>query len=306
MAFIDSLNDYKREGVARFATSKQTTSAIVKELLPQQLTDIKKNYLKFTKLIDLLNYYVEDTVPKINTRAMLQSWVRKLVKERYSDDSKQYRYLKIGFSMSPTEKKDRETKSEEKLKEKNENQLVITTEQIKAFKNQILSLIATKFKIIPALIITQLASGCRLIEILNNDYEFEESKREGYIIQSDVAKNRTGTERPVEKPILFMNPNVFLKLIKKVRQNITHKAGDTNIILSNRYDKRVNAVIKKIATQVGLEGITSSHDLRKIYGNYSYKKFAPDNCSLQAYLSTVLGHESLGAAAANYSTISIQ
>ena len=107
---------------------------------------------------------------------------------------------------------------------------------------------------------------------------------EKYIIQSDVAKNRTGTERPVEKPILFMNPNVFLKLIKKVRQNITHKAGDTNIILSNRYDKRVNAVIKKIATQVGLEGITSSHDLRKIYGNYSYKKFAPDNCSLQAYL----------------------
>ena len=103
-----------------------------------------------------------------------------------------------------------------------------------------------------------------------------------------------------------MNPNVFLKLIKKVRQNITHKAGDTNIILSNRYDKRVNAVIKKIATQVGLEGITSSHDLRKIYGNYSYKKFAPDNCSLQAYLSTVLGHESFGAAAANYSTISIQ
>ena len=171
MAFNNSLNDYKREGVARFATSKQTTSAIVKELLPQQLTDIKKNYLKFTKLIDLLNYYVEDTVPKINTRAMLQSWVRKLVKERYSDDSKQYRYLKIGFSMSPTEKKDRETKSEEKLKEKNENQIVIRTDQIKEFKNQILNLIATKFKIIPALIITQLASGCRLIELLNNDFE---------------------------------------------------------------------------------------------------------------------------------------
>ena len=95
-------------------------------MLPGALTEIKKNYSKFKNLIDLLNYYVQDTLPKINTKAMLQSWVRKLVKEKFGIDSKQYRYLKIGFSMTPTEKQERNNISEKKLKEKNENQIVIT------------------------------------------------------------------------------------------------------------------------------------------------------------------------------------
>ena len=47
MSFIDSLADYKNNNVAKFSTVKQTTSAVVKELLPQQLTDIKKNYTQF-------------------------------------------------------------------------------------------------------------------------------------------------------------------------------------------------------------------------------------------------------------------
>ena len=99
MIFFKSLIDYKQNGVAKFNTTKQTTSSIVKELLPGALTEIKKNQPKFKNLIDLLNYYVQDTLPKINTKAMLQSYVRKKVKEIYGDDSKQYRYLKIGFSM---------------------------------------------------------------------------------------------------------------------------------------------------------------------------------------------------------------
>ena len=98
---------------------------------------------------------------------MLQSWVRQRVKEKYSDGSKQYRYLKIGFSMSVLEKKERNDTAEEKVEAKNKNQIIITTDQIKQFKNKISSLISTKFKIIPAIILAQLACGARLIEILN-------------------------------------------------------------------------------------------------------------------------------------------
>ena len=65
MSFIDSLTDYKKDHVAKFKTVKQTTSAVVKELLPIQLTEIKKNYTQFTKLIDLLNFYVNETIPKM-------------------------------------------------------------------------------------------------------------------------------------------------------------------------------------------------------------------------------------------------
>lgn len=301
MKFIDSLTDYKRDDVAKFDTTKQTTGAIVKELLPQQLTQIKKNYKKFTQLIDLLNYYVNNTVPKINTKVMLQSWVRKLVKEKYGEDSKQYRYLKAGFSMTTTEKKNREGDAQATVVEKNENQTEISAEHIKQFNE---SLLSPKWKIIPAIIMAQLASGCRLIEILSSDFTFEESKKEGYIIQNDVAKNRTDTERQVEKPVLFLSAKNFIRLMKIIRDKMTRKEGDDNIILSNRYGKRVNAKIKKLAQEAKLTGITSSHDMRKIYANLSYDQYAPKNCSLQGWVSCVLGHGDT-TSAIHYSTFKI-
>ena len=100
-----------------------------------------------------------------------------------------------------------------------------------------------------------------------------------------------------------MKPDVFLKLMKKIRDNITHKDNDTNVVLSNRYSKRVNGLIKKVATELNILGIKSSHDLRRVYGNYSFRQYAPNNCSLQSWLASVLGHDSLGSAAANYSVI---
>jgi hypothetical protein len=249
MTFLQSLLDFKtNDGYARFDTPKQTTSAIVKELLPKQLTLLKKNYTKYIQLIDLLNYYVNSTIPKINTKAMLQSWVRALVKENYTSDSKQYRYLKTGFSMGSIEKHDREKAALQTVIEKNEHQIenLITVQQIKEFKDSILNLLENKFKIIPAIILLQLASGARLIELLSNEFKFGLDENEHYIKQSDVAKNNTDEARQVIKPVLFMDNISFLKLLTKVRENITHKTSDTHITLSNRYDSRVNSVIKTV------------------------------------------------------------
>jgi hypothetical protein len=99
---------------------------------------------------------VEKTIPKVNSKAMLQSFVRKFVKEKYGEVSKQYKYLKVGFSMNSSEKKDREDTAQDKVVVKNENQIEISKDQIKTFKNQLLSLLENKFKVIPALILTQL------------------------------------------------------------------------------------------------------------------------------------------------------
>jgi integrase len=226
-----------------------------------------------------------------------------MVKEVFGEDSKQYRYLKVGFSMGFTEKKDRDNSAQEKVIEKNENQIEVSEEQIKLFKDQLLSLMKVKFKIVPAIILAQIASGSRLIEILSDEFKFSEGK-ENYIKQNNVAKNRDTEEREVEKPILFMTPENFIKLMSFIRSKMTNKEGDDNVILSNRYGKRVNAKVKKIAKEVGMPGINSSHDLRRIYGVYSYKKFASSNMSFQVWLSKVLGHSDLNSAA-NYSTINL-
>lgn len=303
MTFIDSLVEYKKSGEAKFDTTKPTASAIVKELLPTQLTAIKKNFKEFVKLITLLKYYTDKTIPKLNTKVMLQSYVRKLVKEAYGEGSKQYYYLKSGFSMTDNEKQERTDVAESKVVHKNENQIIIHTQQIIDFKNELLT---PKFKIVPAIILAQLASGCRLIEILSDEFTFKESCIEKYILQNNVAKNKSDEERPVEKPIIFMSPKHFIELVDLIREKMTRKADDTNVSLSNRYDKRVNAYIKKLVKQIKMSSeISTSHDMRKIYANYSYKLFSSKACSLQGWLSKVLGHDSISSASANYSTLKI-
>jgi hypothetical protein len=269
--FIDNLVEFKETGSAKFDSNKQTTSAIVKELLPKQFNVNKKNYKKFTNLIDLLNFYVNSSLPKLNTKVMLQSYVRNLVKDTYGAGSKHYLYLKDAFSMTSEEKKTRQSDAQEKVIENNQNQIEVTVAQLKLFTDK---LNTTKFKIIPSIIKAQIACGGRLIEILSSEFQFIESKKENYIIQNNVAKNRSDDEREVEKPVLFITPTEFLSLICLIRSNLTVKDGDNNIKLSNRYGKRVNASIVKIAAECGMTPeISSSHDLRKIYANYSYILF---------------------------------
>jgi hypothetical protein len=224
------------------------------------------------------------------------------VKDTYGADSKHYAYLKDGFSMTSDEKKTRQTEAQEKVVKSNENQIEITVEQLKQFTNK---LIQPKFKIILAIIMAQIASGCRLIEILSKEFEFTESKKDAYIIQNNVAKNRSDDAREVEKPILFIEVSVFLKIMQFIRAKMTVKEGDTNIQLSNRYGKRVNAKIVQLVEEVGMPPeITSSHDMRRIYANYSYILYGKRNQSLQSWIMAVLGHGDL-TSTANYSTIKI-
>ena len=144
-----------------------------------------------------------------------------------------------------------------------------------------------------------------MIEILSSEFQFTESKKENQIIQNNTAKNRSDDDRPVDKPILFITTTEFLSLICLIRSKLTVKPDDDNIKLSNRYGKRVNALVVKIATECGMPPeITSSHDLRKIYANFSYILYAKKNQSLQIWLKSVLGHSDLNSSF-NYSTIKI-
>jgi len=210
--FIDNLVEFKETGSAKFDSDKQTTSAIVKELLPKQFNVNKKNYKKFTNLIDLLNFYVNSSLPKLNTKVMLQSYVRNLVKDTYGAGSKHYLYLKDAFSMTSEEKKTRQSDAQEKVIENNQNQIEVTVAQLKLFIDK---LNTTKFKIIPSIIKAQIACGGRLIEILSSEFQFIESKKENYIIQNNVAKNRSDDERVSDSVFIALSFILQISLLIK-------------------------------------------------------------------------------------------
>ena len=301
---IKALRLFKRDGSTEFKSDKKTPTAIIKDLFPDELKIIDgmeeaKGYRQYKTLIDLINNYADSTMPSLNSKVALQSYVRCLVRDRYGAGDKRHKYLKAHFSMTLEESKIRQVESDAKVEENNTNQTVVPVATVDNLVKFLKEKLRKKWDIIAALILAEVCCGSRLIELLSDKFTYTASVKEGWIVQNDVAKNKTGVIRPVTKPIIFLTAQEFLELIETIRTKMTTKPEDTNVTLSNRYSKRLSAKIKTM----GIQGLSSSHDLRRIYANYSYNVYG-GNTSLQMYLKQVLGHDNFSSAA-NYSTVRV-
>ena len=301
---IKALRLFKKDGSIEFKTDKKTPTTIIKDLFADEIKIIDtmedgKGYRQYKILIDLIRYYVDSTIPLLNSKVAVQSYVRCFIRDKYGTGDKRYKYLKEHFSMTPEEAKVRQIDSDAKVENRNTNQYNISTTTIDRLLTSLRNKLNKKFDIITALLIAELCSGSRLIELLSDKFTYTADTKEGWVVQSDVAKNKTGTPRPVIKPIIFLTVAEFLELIGTIRSKMTKKPSDTNITLSNRYSKRLSSKIKDLL----ILGLSSSHDLRRIYANYSYNLFG-GNRSLQSYLKQVLGHDGY-AATVNYSTVRV-
>ena len=301
---IKALRLFKKDGSTEFKSDKKTPTAIIKDLFPDELKIIDgmteaKGYRQYKTLIDLINNYADSTMPSLNSKVALQSYVRCLVRDRYGAGDKRHKYLKAHFSMTLEESKIRQVESDAKVEENNTNQTVVPVATVDNLVKLLKEKLRKKWDIIAALILAEVCCGSRLIELLSDKFTYTASAKEGYIVQNDVAKNKTGVIRPVTKPIIFLTVQEFLELIGTIRTKMTTKPEDTNVTLSNRYSKRLSAKIKTM----GIQGLSSSHDLRRIYANYSYNVYG-GNTSLQMYLKQVLGHDNFSSAA-NYSTVRV-
>ena len=301
---IKALRLFKKDGSTEFKSDKVTPTAIIKDLLLDELKTIDsmtedKGYRQYKTLIDLINNYADSTIPSLNSKVALQSYVRCLVRDRYGAGDKHHKYLKAHFSMTPEESKGRQIEADAKVEENNMNQAVVPVAAVDNLVKFLKEILIKKWDIIAALMLAEICCGARLIELLSDKFTYTASAKEGWIVQSDVAKNKTGVIRPVTKPIIFLTVPAFLELIGTIRSKMTTKPNDTNVTLSNRYSKRIAAKIKTMR----ILGLSSSHDLRRIYANYSYSLFGA-GMSLQVYLKRALGHDNFSAAA-NYSTVRV-
>jgi hypothetical protein len=246
---IKALRLFKKDGSIEFKSDKVTPTAIIKDLLLDELKTIDamdeaKGYRQYKALIDLISHYANSTITSLNSKVTLQSYVRCLVRDRYGTGDKHHKYLKAHFSMTPEESKGRQVESDAKVEENNTNQVVVSAASVDAIVTHLKEKLNKKWDIIAALILAELCCGSRLIEILSNKFTYTASAKESYIVQNDVAKNKTGIPRPVIKPVINITVPAFLQLIGTIRTKMTTKPNDTNITLSNRYSKRIAAKIK--------------------------------------------------------------
>jgi len=154
----------------------------------------------------------------------------------------------------------------------------------------------------------ELAIGARMNEILSLSEFKQHPDKSNWIIQTGLSKQKDETEeRSIHKPIIRISFEQLDKMIKNVRHSLGPKVLEkNNYEISQAEIGPINVKVAELFSND--EYKVTSHKLRSIYGDLSYKLFADvDKISLQAWVSLVLGHSPGSiATASSYTTVSVR
>lgn len=159
-------------------------------------------------------------------------------------------------------------------------------------------------KLTDLIILLQLATGRRLIEVLRITSTPPEVKgRPGYILIDKMAKTQASKINNIEVPLIHISYADMRKAWETVRGGLTDEdKKKTNQALTNTYNARVARRMRAIFD----DDSATSHRARKIYGALSYREYAPDNIDRSLYLNKVLGHTEASLDGRNYANVKVR
>lgn len=217
--------------------------------------------------------------------------IRLAVIAKYGDGSNMHK--KSLMSMRFDQEKWRENKAAyiKKVAERNESPTHYDFNKI----YDVIQMLDSSTQIEDAIILLQLSSGARIGELL---YKSDFIKAdENNITQSGILK--TDDNRTITKPVLFLHVNDFLSRFRAVRETLTNQGINSEASSRPLY----LAIVRRIKKYFNVD--TTSHTLRKIYGELSFKTYAK-NQKQTAWVSRVLGHAAKSVqVSTSYMTVNI-
>ena len=278
--------------------SKSTIASITQALLKDAYQNSSERQIVATmsRVRDIINNQTES----LNQKAKRFSELRQILKQRFGDDSKIVKkHQRLGVSHKEHNLKQKIAK--ENRKERLEDRVQISDKEAL----EILHKHSASNDVFENLIAIQLATGSRFIEATRLS-AFKPSKREGFVKIVGIAK-KPEEKVTMERPILGLDLDELLELVKRVRKELKQKYPNfeslDNDALTKKLLNRVNNRIKDME----IEGVNSSHMLRKIYANLTYKLLSQDErrkIDQHQWIQSILGHTSIDTSA-SYANVKI-
>lgn len=295
MLFFDDLSKLMPKG-----DSRRTSGAIIEALFPEYLAACHDEGVDPGPVI----YAIADLIPVLYSNASSQirkfSYFRDAVRKEYPDAPDVVDAAMRILSSGKTAERNAQYKAE--VAKSNFKREQIDAEQYDSVQKAALD----ADNVIDDIIVAIMATGSRIVEVLGiGEYTAIDDL---YIRQVGIAKKTGGKYKDafVIKPVIGLRAPDVVDIINGIRasnpalQSKTLKAAER----TNMYDNKVNKRIRKL---FGVDWITA-HKLRAAYGSYSYKLYADqDKITLNAWLSSVLGHESDNIeTAASYAAVNVK
>eukprot|EP00808_Paulinella_micropora_P030342 g9877.t1 len=233
-------------------------------------------------------------IEKVNTKDSYLTRLRKAFKEQHPTKE-----AEINKELKLTDE-ERTKKATTQIKQRNKNLKEIKNyEPATVFK--IMDTLNKSGKMTDLIILLQLATGRRLIEVLRITGTPPEAKEQkGYIVIDKVAKDKKSAINNIEVPLIHISYNDMRTAWEAVREALTDEdKKKTNQALTNKYDARISKRMRELFN----DKKASSHLARKIYGAMAYREYAPANMDRSIFLSKVLGHVEESEASRNYANI---
>ena len=253
--------------------------------------NISKQWIQLLESVDKiikLLYNNNSTLEKVLTE------FRRVIKEKYGDDSELYKQsiYKTGISQAESLQKKKDYKDSVLLKNLNRDDLeIFYTDEIE----NVIYEMSKSSNFLKKTIAVLLSTGSRLIEVLKvGKFEIVD---ENHINFSSLAKNDDNS-KIVKRPLNFLNSKEVIDLINQIRNGL--RLDDDNKIISDRYNSQINRFVKKLF----LDRPLTTHKLRYIAANIAYilhGGYATPNSWIQQYL----GHRN-GETTKTYENINIK
>ena len=254
--------------------------------LKKNLRYVNKVYRRIYKNISTLNKLISEIRKPIRVK-----YGRKDEKGRYTPE-----YLASIELLHLTPKDDQRLKNNyrKKVKQKNMKQKVFSKSELYDMLNSYINS-KKKYEVSVALL---LSSGSRPIELFyKSTYEAVDPSS---LKISNLAKQRDNQSKSVIRPCLI-DTDIFLQKLKYIRE-VFDNPLDKDDVLQSHYTQGVKRAIKKY---MGNNKNISAYLLRSLYGVLAHDRLEDSTTvNINMYISSILGHESVGTSFA-YSSISL-
>jgi hypothetical protein len=288
---------------------RRGTASIVPWLSKLSTINELLSFDEFKQFLDdikrVLTYEKLSINSQLKAKSHVKKWIRNVYDNEIANDVKffDYYYNESGLTITKEEFDEKRAQSNTAVTLKNTHVLNVSHEKIELFAK---NLIDKTRDTVDNIILAQLASGARLIEVLQPKVsEWGMIKSTGEIQQTGTAKSPL-VKRVIIKFPIFIDGVTFLMLIISIRKDLAKYMGYSNTSFTSYINTKLNARIYNYFRNVNIDSpvLSSTHNLRALYVAYSYYIRENKDESFLQFYKTKLGHLSFDSIA-NYASLNI-
>lgn len=254
--------------------AKSTQASLTDALLKDLYTNMSQKQIKDTmeRIRTLINTQTEN----LNFKSKRFQKIRSILKERFGEDHKLYKLHRRKGGITFEQHSDKQQTATMNRDNRLSNRVQVAEKDA----YEILNKLSIQDDVYSKIAVMSLAVGCRFIEAARISSFKKVPSRPDYpeggtpwVLVTGIAKKKKGDPQDydVERPVFGMSVDELIDLQKDTRKELKKMYTKIDELDNEGVNKLLlNNVNRRIA-ELGIPDVKTSHMLRKIYANISYK-----------------------------------